>query len=171
MNSSQPNRIESELRKLRPARSPETFVNNLEQTLRQGSAESSAGEVGRIRNARATEAVVVNGSWRNWWKWLAAALGVAAIIVVVLVQSPRPDKAPFAMAENSARPVVDEVEVEQWLAAAFEGVAELPGGGPPIRFRCYRWEEDLVLRNTVGGIEVAQQGLRLELIPVGFDVY
>ena len=163
MSDHELNSFETELRRLRPASAPDAFVTRLQ--------EVSGGDTACDKTATPVRTPVsVVPIWRNWLKWLAPVAGAALLLVWVLVQRPDQEPAPVELAENSPPPIIEEVELDKQLVAAFEGVAETPGG-MPLRFRCYGWQEALTLRNASGDIEVEQRAPRLEIVPVGFDVY
>lgn len=162
MNEHELEQFEAELRQLRPAPAPERFVNRLRQAVR----ESSPATV-RVRVVDSGPSAPV---WQPWLRWLLPVGSAAGILAVLLLTRNTPAPAPADTAIKAEPQVIDEVELDQQLVAAFEGVAQVPGM-PPLRFRCYGWQEDLTLRDASGALEVEQRRPRLEVVPVGFDVY
>jgi hypothetical protein len=125
---------------------------------------------GSLRPAAASVEVSPTSAWRTWLRWLAPVAGVAAALALVLIVRQEPKPTAATAAENAQPRIIEEVELDKQLIAAYEGVAELPGG-LPLLFRCYGWQEQLTFRDASGAIEVEQRGPRLEIVPVGFDVY
>ena len=72
----------------------------------------------------------------------------------------------------AARPALaaDNVEIDRTLVAAYDAVARLPGG-EPVRFRLNEWADDVILRDSARSVVVEQRTPRVEVVPVGFDVY
>jgi hypothetical protein len=64
----------------------------------------------------------------------------------------------------------DDVQVNQELVSSFEVVAKLPGG-EPVRFRCQKWRDQLVVTDKNRGVEIEQSSPRVEVVPVRFETY
>lgn len=171
MNDHELESFETELRRLRPARAPERFRNRLHQSMRHQATVSSRGDTPCASRQLAAYPSSRRSIWRTWLKWLVPVAGAAAIVLTLLFLSTR-ESDPLLTdgARGAESRVIDEVELNQQLVAAFEGVAEAPGG-PPLRFRCYGWREELTLRDASGAIEVEERGPRFEIVPVGFEIY
>jgi len=66
--------------------------------------------------------------------------------------------------------VADDVQVDQELVSSFDVVAKLPGG-EPVRFRCQKWRDQLVVTDKNRGVEIEQSSPRVEVVPVRFETY
>jgi hypothetical protein len=64
----------------------------------------------------------------------------------------------------------DDVQIDQQLVSTFDAVAPLPSG-EPVRFRCREWLDEVVLRDSKRGVEVARRVPRVEVVPVSFETY
>jgi len=167
MRESEPELFEAELRRLKPARPTEELMARLE-------AEIPAGFSVMQRRAPAN---VESNFWQAALRWLIPATGVAAVLVAVasLKQTgsiPSGTKKQ-ANAPSLATPALlnaDNVEVDQQMVSSFDAVARLPGG-EPVRFRCTEWMDEVVLRDSIKGVAVAQRIPRLEIVPVRLETY
>ena len=156
--------FEADLKRLRPARPPEDLLERLEETRPGHHAGGNS----------------VRAGWRmkpNWpapWGWLAAAGGVAAMLVSLLVWNPqRPTRRPNDVsnsAQNTAALKADKVDIDQQLVESFDAVAQLPNG-EPVRFRCSEWRDQIVLRDSARGVVIQRQIPRFEVVPVRFETY
>jgi hypothetical protein len=73
--------------------------------------------------------------------------------------------------ELASTPVkADDVRIDQQLVSTFDAVALLPTG-EPVRFRCREWMDEVVLRDSRRGVEVARRVPRVEVVPVRFETY
>ena len=166
MNDRDMELFEAELRRLKPAEPPEPFMARLVAARPVPSAPSA------VRSRPAWQSVW----WRLLLRWLAPAMGVAAVAVVaaLLVRplSGPKSRPPHQPLVASATPMLkaDDVEVSRQLVATFDAVARMPGG-EPVRFRCHKWMDNVVLRDSTKGVEVEQSTPRLEVEPVGFETY
>lgn len=155
--------LEAELRRMRPARAPGPFVNRLQCAVRNSSFQTAPAQA---RDAdRASDSI-----WQACLRLLLPVGSAAIILAVLLLTRKTSEPSASDVASSAAAQAIDEVELDQQLVAAFEGVAQLPGG-PPLRFRCYSWQEELTFRDANGALEVEQRQPRLDVVPVGFDVY
>jgi hypothetical protein len=64
----------------------------------------------------------------------------------------------------------DDVQIDQQLVSTFDTVAPLPSG-EPVRFRCREWLDEVVLRDSKRGVEVARRVPRVEVVAVSFETY
>jgi hypothetical protein len=62
------------------------------------------------------------------------------------------------------------VQVNQELVSSFDVVAKLPTG-EPVRFRCRRWKDQLVVTDKNSGIAIEESNPRVEVVPVRFETY
>jgi len=162
MNEFEPEQLEVELQRLRPAAAPEELIARL--------AAHSPG-TGNSYPARPPIAPgrFLPGRWFGWFAPLAAAAAAAFFYIRHPSEpsgQPPPQMAPAAMSAVKA----DNVEIVQQLVATFDAVAHLPGG-EPVRFRCSEWFDDVVLRDSAKGILIEHRIPRLEVQPVGFETY
>jgi hypothetical protein len=68
------------------------------------------------------------------------------------------------------RLIADSVKVDEELVSSFDVVAKLPSG-EPVRFRCQKWNDQLVVTDTNRGVEITQSSPRVEVVPVRFETY
>lgn len=62
------------------------------------------------------------------------------------------------------------VRVDQALVSSYDAVAQLPSG-EPVRFRCRKWMDDVVMKDKSHGLVIEQSIPRVEVIPVRFETY
>jgi len=104
-------------------------------------------------------------------KWLVPAGALAAALVVVLRVVPSQNIKPAV--SPSAVPGIlkaDDVQIDHELVSTFDAVAQLPSG-PPVRFHCREWMDQVVLDDSKRGITVTERRPRVEIIPVGYETY
>ncbi len=152
MNELDEQQWEAELRRLAPARPPEEFMARLR-----------AARPERVKTAwRPLPAV------RPWWdwRWLAPAMGLAVVVTGVIL-----GLAKFSTPRAAAAGLKpDDVQVNEELVSSYEVVAQLPGG-EPVRFRCRQLRDQMVVRDTVRGVEIETSSPRVEVTPVRFETY
>ncbi|HEY3856783.1 MAG TPA: hypothetical protein VGO67_20550 [Verrucomicrobiae bacterium] len=154
-------RFEADLRRLRPAKLPDQFAERL------NGAKPGIEAVSRTEKVSESSRP---GLWRLLW-WVAPALAAVAVGLIVVRHDMRreiPSKKPVAAASSATKP--DEVQLDQELVSTFDVVAKLPGG-EPVRFRCRKWNDQLVVTDTNRGIEIVQNSPRMEVVPVRFETY
>ncbi|HEV7926075.1 MAG TPA: hypothetical protein VGR14_12005 [Verrucomicrobiae bacterium] len=161
MSEQEQERFEAELRRTQPAPVPRKFMDRLQ------AADPSIHAAQRGRRQPATE-------WTHWWRlarWLAPAL--AAVAVAFLIghansgsKSNPADKPLVAAAGLKA----NDVQVDHELVSSFDVVATLPGG-EPVRFRCRKWKDQLLVTDKSSGVEIEQNSPRIEVMPVRFETY
>ena len=162
--------VEAELRRVRPGRAPEQFVDRLQHAVQRESGISNRSNENGAAHLDGFNQSSPVAALRKWLKRLAPIAGAAVLLFALFFMrnEPEPDTAKTVL--DAEPQVIDEVELDNYLVAAFEGVATMPDG-LPLRFRCYGWQQELTFRDASGAIEVEQRGPRLEVVPVGFDVY
>jgi hypothetical protein len=178
MNDNELERFEAELRGTGASRPPVEFVQRLKSEVPALVAERRAQNDLAARSARVEapvtrEAVGASepGVWRGWWpvilRWLAPA---AAVVVVgtIVWRANLPAGHPPQRARAPLR--ADDVRIDQELVSTYDTVATLPSG-EPVRFRCREWMDEVVLRDSRRGVEVARRVPRVEVVPVRFETY
>jgi hypothetical protein len=110
-------------------------------------------------------------AWSAWLapllRWMVPATALLALAAIVW-QANQPGG---LVPESSGRPIkADDIQIDQQLVSSFEAVAPLPSG-EPVRFRCQQWLDEVVLRDSKRGVEVARRVPRVEVVPVSFETY
>ena len=162
MNDLDPESLEQELGKLRPAKPPQ------ELTLRMSAATPIAH---RPRSR-------VRFEWfSSWWVglgWAAAAIAVILALIGMNYHAPHRepvhDQVHWAPKPAQASLTADKVEINQQLLTSFDAVAQLPDG-EPVRLRCREWLDAVVLRDSARGVVIERHAPRLEVVPVRFETY
>jgi hypothetical protein len=161
LNEQEQEKYEAELRRARPARLPEHLMARLQ-------AAKPGPEPARRTPLQPTPGRFV---WRSVLRWLAPAMAVAVVALVAsrIKFSPESsvEKKPLAEAFGLK---ADDVQVDQELVSSFDVVAKLPGG-EPVRFRCQKWNDQLVVTDKNRGVEIEQSSPRVEVVPVRFETY
>jgi hypothetical protein len=119
----------------------------------------------------ASRPVLARPGWLDLLRWLVPVTAVVALGLLVWRVNYYPDASvgekPLAAASGL---IADDVQVDQELVSSFDVVAKLPGG-EPVRFRCQKWRDQLVVTDTNRGVEIAQSNPRVEVVPVRFETY
>lgn len=157
MNDHETQQFENELRRLKPARTPELFADRLQALVE-----------------KAVEAPVtpkpVRAPFRSMWlktlRWLLPTATAAAAILLVARFNPEFNGSRKA-AENFR---ADDVQMSQDLVATFDVVGQMPTG-EPVRFRVREWSDATTLSDSARGVVVEQRTPRLEVTPVRFETY
>ena len=178
MNHEELARFEAELRGTAPAAPPAGFLQRLTSEVPTLVAER------RMQAAPATQPprpetpvapAAVQAAEASPWPFglrfvlrllvpATALLAVGTILWRAHLPAPRP-------AQTASAPVrADDVQIDQQLVSTFDTVATLPNG-EPVRFRCREWMDEVVLRDTRLGVEVARRVPRVEVVPVRFETY
>ncbi len=155
MNNHEPELMEVELRRCKPARPPRELMERL---LAVGPALPAARVQSRPPSMNLSE------WWRAWRRWLAPISAFALVAVVSLRQFPWVVTPPV-IGGNA-----DNVQISHTLVSSYDAVGELPGGAP-VRFRVREWADSTVLRDAARGLVVAQSKPRMEVVPVEFETY
>jgi hypothetical protein len=154
-------------------------LDKLETELRRLPPSAVPPEVlARLRTApvapRPTQWVAPQRTVR-WWDWLAGWRGLAWAVSVatalLLWLAWRPAVLPGRASLAETRGIkADAVHVGHSLIASFDTVAQLPDG-EPVRFRCRRWQDDVVVHDAANGVYITQSTPRVEVVPVRFETY
>jgi len=165
MKEPDPELLEAELKRLRPAQPSGVLLARLTEIRPAATVRAEGGS---------HVATQVRALWHRLW-WPAAA--VTSIILLALALLSRQAAPPAPKRYNpplatDARPALnaDEVEIDQQLMSVFDAVARLPSG-EPVRFHCRQWLDEVVLRDSVRGVVIERQTPRLEVVPVSFETY
>ncbi len=162
MNDQDSELFAAELRRLKPARPPEALLERLAAAAPRASSPAPHPSAN-------PDGVSV------WWKWArlwlpATAAAAAAIVVLAWRWSAPPGPPTPSAAVTPPLPTLraDGIEFGQQLLAAYDAVAEMPGG-EPVRFRCREWMDEVVVHDSARGIVIEQRVPRLEVVPVCFE--
>jgi hypothetical protein len=158
-----PNDLEAELSRFQPAQLPSELRARLLAAQPNSAPENAAHSVGY-------RAMLLSRIFR-WWPAPAAAAALALLLAgAIWFRMPTIDRPEPAVAQN--RPVLraDEVQIERHLIAAYDSIASLPDG-EPVRFRCWEWIDEIMVRDTAQGILIHQRIPRFEAVPVQFEIY
>jgi len=172
MNENELERLEAQLRSIRPARPPADFVQGLKSEVPAQVAARRAAMAQEERTAAAGLARAARPAvWPSWVslasRWLVPATAVL-VFGLVLWRGYAPVGRPQQTASAPVR--ADDVRIDQQLVSTFDTVATLPSG-EPMRFRCREWMDEVVLRDSKRGVEVARRVPRVEVVPVRFETY
>jgi hypothetical protein len=161
MNDGELEQFENELRRTPPARPPEDFLARL--TAAKLDPQSA-------RWGRPEAAARASGGW-GLWRWLAPAMAVAVAGLLVMRENVAPEASPTQKPLAAANGLkADNVQVDEELVSSYEVVANLPGG-EPVRFRCRKWRDQLVVTDKNSGLEIEKISPRVEVMPVRFETY
>jgi hypothetical protein len=148
-------KLEAELRRIPPAAVPP----NLMARLRAARLRAQPAEMPAAR---------WSFPWAKWfihWRGLAAVAPAATILLLWVALRPAAESA-----ENTSGIKANAVQVGHSLVASFDAVAQLPDG-EPIRFRCRKWRDDVVVHDDAHGVFITQSTPRVEVVPVRFETY
>jgi hypothetical protein len=111
-------------------------------------------------------------AWPDLLRWLTPALALAAIALVItkVIFRSKPVSDENALSHVAYGIKADDVKVDQELVSSFDVVATLPNG-EPVRFRCRKWRDQLVVSDKSRGIEIEQSNPRVEVVPVRVETY
>jgi len=173
LNENEWERLEAELRRARPAPLPADFLQRLKSAapsrVRDAEVQTAlAAQPGR-RIAAPDPTPAAAPAWLAMsWRWLAPALAAVVVMGLMVWRAHVPV---VGGAFISAAPMnADHVQIDQQLVSTFDTVAALPDG-EPVRFRCRQWMDEVVLRDSRRGLEVARRVPRVEVVPVRFETY
>lgn len=155
MKDREPELMEAELQRLKPATPPSELIDRMLAAVPAPPAprfEMRAGE------PRSTE------WWMPWLRWLApvSAIGLVAFVSIRQI--------PLALNHPVTGINADAVQISHKLVSAYDAVGELPGG-EAVRFRVQEWSDSTVMHDSARGLVVEQSKPRLEIIPVAFETY
>jgi hypothetical protein len=178
MNDNELERLEAQLRSVSPARPPAEFLERLksetaalmEERRAHSALAAPRGQTQRTAVPETIRALEPAASY-SWLplllRWLVPATAVLAVGAIIW----RANLPARRGRETAGAPVkADDVRIDQQLVSTFDAVALLPNG-EPVRFRCREWMDEVVLRDSRRGIEVARRVPRVEVVPVRFETY
>jgi hypothetical protein len=161
VNEQEQENFEAELRRARAARPPEHFMARLKAA--KPDTEPALRTPLQAESARP--------GWLDVLRWLAPAMAVVVLGLLVwrvnFYSGGGVAKKPLS-ASNGL--IADDVQVDQELVSSFDVVAKLPSG-EPVRFRCQKWNDQLVVTDKNRGVEIAQNNPRVEVVPLRFETY
>ena len=178
MNDNECERFEAQLRRVSPAPPPAELLERLtskttilvaERQARTALATPPAQSAGTAvtETVGASEPAAWASGLRLVLRWLVPATAVMAAGAILWRASLPVGRAP----EAAGAPMrADHVRIDQQLVSTFDAVAQLPSG-EPVRFRCREWIDEVVLRDSRRGVEVARRVPRVEVVPVRFETY
>ena len=172
MDENEQERFETELRRIRPARPPADFLQRLKSETQALVTERQA-ELAQPDRPTASAKVrwpkpVAESSWLGpLLRWIVPATAVLAVAAIVW-QANLPASRVLATAGSPMR--ADDVRIDEQLVSTFDAVVPLPSG-EPVRFRCRQWLDEVILRDSKRGVEVARRVPRVEVVPVRFESY
>jgi hypothetical protein len=192
VNELEHQQFEAQLRRATPAQPPEEFMSALiaaEAEVLTPKAESSAGfekRETRTRLADVGELAVAplgllflrffRGSAFGFQSSLRWLLSVTAAVVIgaVLWRSGWPGAAgarDSSTTSTATTPLTaDDIQFGQKLVSSFDTVARLPGG-EPVRFRCRKWMDEVVVKDKARGLVIEKRTPRVEVVPVRYETY
>lgn len=160
MTEQEQQKFENDMRRVAPAAAPEELTDRLH------AARPSAQPANPVRPNR------ISGSydWLVSLRWLVAATPVIiAVIAIVRIES-RPHIVATKPDAAAAGITANDVRVDHALVSSYDAVAQLPNG-EPVRFRCNKWMDDVVMKDKSHGLVIQQSSPRVEVIPVRFETY
>jgi hypothetical protein len=178
MNDNELERFEAQLRSVSPARPPAEFIERLKGETAVVVAERRsqavlAAPAAQPEGTAAPEAVRASepAAWAFWQRLVLRWLVPATAVVVVGTIIWRANLPAGHRPETASAPIkADDVQIDQQLVSTFDAVALLPSG-EPVRFRCREWMDEVVLRDSKRGVEVARRVPRVDVVPVRFETY
>lgn len=153
--------METDLQKLKPARPPEELLARLiaAQPALRAEPKPIAAPIVALRPLLL--------------RWLAPIAAVLVMTIALSVwhstHSGAKPRGQSAIASAKAGKT-DNVEIDRHLIAAYDAVAQLPGG-EPVRFHCREWADNVVLRDPIRGVVIEQRMPRMEIVPVRIETY
>jgi hypothetical protein len=163
VNEQEQEKFEAELRRIQPAPLPKDLIARLQ----------AAKPVTEPPQSIRPRPLADEAFWPGLLRWLVPALALTAVALVIWhVKFGSLDSAD----NKSALPAMaygmkaDGVQVDQELVSSYDVVAKLPSG-EPVRFRCKKWKDDLLVTDNSRGIEIEQSSPRVEVVPVRVETY
>ena len=159
MNESELDSYEKELRKLKPSKTPESFMNLM--AARKPSAT--------------TQSTNYPEPWRHtdWWRmrWLVpAAVGLVTVVLCTRWFASPVNNSQSAAVSTQSGTDEDGVELQRRLISEYDAVAQMPGG-EPVRFRCREWTDDVFISDSANGFVLERSLPRFEIVPVRLETY
>jgi hypothetical protein len=169
--------MEASLSRLRPAAPPPELMRRLMQAqpapVTRENPASESESVSPWKARPRAKSGTADGLRTLLLRWLAPALGAAALAAVAIVvgmrvHSTRPEA---QLAKQIGQGITaDDVQINHELVGSFETVANMPGG-EPVRLECKRWLDKVVYRDKATGTVIEQETPRLQVVPVGYETY
>ena len=153
MNEREHDLLETELKRLKPAKSPQDLIE------RMMAAVPVTPEPKPRRRERQS---ALSEWWLPWLRWLAPVAAVGLVVFVSVYQ--------FPWAVQSEAFKANDVQLNRKLISSFDAVAELPNG-EPVRFRVQEWSDETVFHDSARGLVVERSTPRMEVVPVAFETY
>jgi len=153
MNEREHNLMETELKRLKPAKAPQELIERMMAAVpAQPAPKPQRHEV----------EAKLNEWWLPWLRWLAPVSAVGLVVFVSVYQFP------WAVQTDAFK--ADDVQLNRRLVSSFDAVAELPNG-EPVRFRVREWSDETVFHDSARGLVVESSTPRMEVVPVAFETY
>lgn len=157
--------FEKELRALSPAL-PEPVSERLRQARSSVALKPAPATVPKPR--------FLSRQW-YWWFAPATAVLIAGLSTWLAYRAPAPSNSQAAIPPNqnaNATPAATSggVEVASELVSDFESVTQLETG-EPVRFRYMAYVDNITLEDPRSGVKWQQRSPRVEIVPVGFEIY
>ena len=153
MNEREHELMETELKRLKPAKAPQDFIERMMTGVPPTPTPKPQ------RRERTSE---LNEWWLPWLRWLAPVSAAGLVVFVSVYQ--------FPWAVQSEAFKADDVQLSRKLISSFDAVAELPNG-EPVRFRVREWSDETVVHDSARGLVVESSTPRLEVVPIAFETY
>jgi hypothetical protein len=154
-------RFETELQRATPASLPTDLMDRLR------AAKTGSQPIGRPEPGRISGWI----GWFVWVRWVIAATPMAVAAILLVRSELRPNAGPGKISSAASATIkANAIQVDHALVSSFDAVAQLPGG-EPVRFRCRKWMDDVVMRDDAHGVVISQSSPRVEVIPVRFETY
>lgn len=173
MNDPELDVFETELKKLRPAKAPGELITRLMEGRQHAPVPTPTRKDGRAHPGLLWKRVL----------WVLAPAGTALVFLVVLLNSDRSStraertstapKSPVQVTsapEAAREEAEDALEIDRYLVASFETVAESPERGP-VRLRVDQWLDTVVFKDADTGIAIERHIPRVQVVPVRLESY
>jgi hypothetical protein len=163
MTEFDPERFETELRTLRPAKPSQSMLEQIRMRV-QALPKTATGRIRPVSQ-------ILRWAWSLRWLFPAAAVGAIAITLVShhATRSLQPAaNPPVSLVQPALK--ADKVEIDRQMVADFDAVTELPSG-QPVRFRCEQWMDKVRLRDSRAGLVIERTTPRVEIVPIRFETY
>ncbi len=163
MNDEQIEHFEAELRLVKLAEPPPALLTRIEKLRPVQKVQYS--------EQSSTHSEIISLSLLFRWLIPAAALLVAGLMVWRSGLLPFQDVSWLRSAAAPPPPVkADDVQIDQELITSFDAVAKMPDG-EPVRFRCRKWMDNVVVSDRRSGLVLQERTPRFEVVPVGYETY
>jgi hypothetical protein len=174
MNDPELNVFETELKKLRPAKAPEELITRLMEGRQDAPVPTPTRNDGGAHPGLLWKRIL----------WGLAPACAALVLVGVLLNSHRSGPTRAERTSTAPEPPVqvtsapeaapdepeDALEIDRYLVASFETVAESPERGP-VRLRVDQWLDTVVFKDADTGIAIERHIPRVQVVPVRLESY